>query len=252
MKVSKVVARFSKAPNDPTELRRVARSLGNELPRKDVDTLREFRAAIVQTPIVHDDDSAVPRPIVTGRTTVRNVDVDPASYAVGYVDSMMDVTAEYESIVSFAHDEPALSTDVVRGIQLAVQLFQQMSTSPFATDSALIDIAGSILGDQHVAAQAVEMWSRESRAAGLITEPFAPAASTARAPTNPPLATGSVPHVVADERIWADEPSFREEPVALQAVPEELIWADEPSYHENIGQMVPEELIWADESSYHE
>lgn len=205
MKVPKVVARFSKAPRDPSELRRVARSLGSELPRQRVETLREFRAAMTRTPVAERTDGT------------SQMAVDRTSYAVGYLDSMMDVTAEYESIMTAGENRVELSADVARGIQIAVQLFQHMSTSPFASDTALTAIAGGVLGDTMLAAQAVEMWSHESHAAGLITEPYAAAADTGRIPTAVPVAVGSAQHLIPEELLWANESAARDEVVASRS-----------------------------------
>lgn len=215
MKVSKVVTRFSTAPSDQNELRRVARSLGGELPRQQVETLREFRAAMARTPI--------------GSTT--DVSVDQTSYAVGYVDGMLDVTAEYESVIAEAQRNDELSADVARGIQIAVGLFQHMATSPYASDSALNAIAGGILGDQSIAAEAVDLWSRESRAAGLISELHEAQSDTSAVPdavpTAVPVALGSMAHRVPEEFIWGDEPTLIDEPVdhrphAMRAITEPL------------------------------
>jgi len=46
MNVRKIVARYSAAPEEPTELRRVARALGHELPRERLDVLGSFRSAM--------------------------------------------------------------------------------------------------------------------------------------------------------------------------------------------------------------
>ena len=217
MKVPKVVARFSKAPSDPAELRRVARSLGSELPHKRVETLREFRAALVKTPIAESQDETL---------------LDRTSYAAGYVDSMMDVTAEYESMVAFGESRQELSADVVRGIQIAVQLFHHISTSSYASEAAFTAIASGILGsDPLIAAQAVDIWSHESYAAGLISDPYATTASAASVPT-PVMAAGSVPTAVPEELLWAQEPSAHDDavgsrPSTLRAITEPLAEAAE-------------------------
>ena len=188
MKVQKVIARFSTAPSSQTELRRVARSLGSELPRQRVDTLREFRSEISRTAI----------------STDAEVPIDQMSYAAGYVDSMMDVTAEYETCVLAGEQSAELPVDVARGIQIAVELFRHMLTSPFNSDAALAAVAGSVLGDPLAATEAVELWARESQAAGLIHEPSGVQAS-AGVPARAMTAMGSTPHIVPGELLWGQE-----------------------------------------------
>lgn len=96
MNLEKVIHRFASAPHDPAELRRLARALGSELPREQLETLRSFRAELAQTPVVEDED------------------VDARSYAAGYVASMLDVTAEYETSVQQKGDERTLERMVAR------------------------------------------------------------------------------------------------------------------------------------------
>ena len=155
MKVNKVAARISSASCNPQELRRVARALGSELPHRRVDTLRQFRASMSRLPV---------------SATARGADLDETSYAAGYVHSMLDISAEYESSID-QQQEAALSEHVGLGIRLAVSLFQHMVNSPYQNDAAMQDVATEVLGDALVAAQAVALWAAESRTAGLVTEP---------------------------------------------------------------------------------
>ena len=224
MKVSKVVARFSSAPNDPAELRRVARSLGSELPQQQVETLREFRAAMARTPITQ-----------TPSDDLADVKLDQTSYAVGYVDSMMDVTSEYEAVVLADEDSAELSADVARGIHIAVELFHHLSTSSYTSDSALTAIASGILGDSSTAAAAVELWSQQSHAAGLITQPYGnsqtdavpqavPQAIPQAIPRAISMATGSIPAIIPEELRWDGEPvePVNQRPSILRAMTEPL------------------------------
>lgn len=236
MNLEKVIHRFSTAPHDRTELRRLARALGSELSREQLEVLRSFRAELVRVPEVVEADT----------------DIDPRSYAVGYVASMLDVTAEYETHVRKDMDEQTLehmvthegwrdillllrqgprlpsemadelgedrskitralqklraaglvqaypsdspdgrkkphrltvlgrriasgldtgvSPDVARGIRVAVGLFRHLLTNLSSSASALEDIAGEMLGDEHAASEAVRAWAEESKQAGLISE----------------------------------------------------------------------------------
>ncbi|GAB4567539.1 MAG: hypothetical protein Tsb0020_20210 [Haliangiales bacterium] len=73
MKVHKTLARVSERPDDPVELRRVARALGNELPRARLDELQRFRAGLA-------------------RASIEN-----KSFGAGYISGILDVAAEYET-----------------------------------------------------------------------------------------------------------------------------------------------------------
>lgn len=90
MKVDKVLTRFAGAPEDEGELRRVARSLGNELPRQRIDILRQFRAGLSQQ------------------------EVRPGSFAQGYVNGLLDVTAEYETSLREVADEAEIGRLALR------------------------------------------------------------------------------------------------------------------------------------------
>ncbi|MCG8419242.1 MAG: MarR family transcriptional regulator [Proteobacteria bacterium] len=90
MNLKKVLTRFALSPDDHGELRRVARALGNELPRHRLDVLRSFRSELA-------------RMCVSG-----------ASYAAGYVAGMLDVTAEYESTVRKGEEDNALRRVALR------------------------------------------------------------------------------------------------------------------------------------------
>jgi DNA-binding MarR family transcriptional regulator len=87
MNLSKIIKRLWAAPQDPRELRRVARALGQELPRARLSQLRDFRAEIGRL------WSGTPTP---GREH---------EYASGYVACMVDVTAEYEVTLRQHEDE---------------------------------------------------------------------------------------------------------------------------------------------------
>ena len=86
MKVKKVLGRFTAAPEDERELRRVARALGSELPRNRLEALQDFRASLAR------------------------VVVSEGSYASGYVAGMLDVTAEYQVYVRKSADEQVTET----------------------------------------------------------------------------------------------------------------------------------------------
>lgn len=90
MKVDKVLTRFSSAPEDERELRRVARALGSELPNQRLDVLRRFRAGLANQ-------------AMTG-----------GSFARGYIDGLLDVTAEYEVSLRQVADEAELGRRALR------------------------------------------------------------------------------------------------------------------------------------------
>lgn len=90
MNLQKILTRFTHAPEDRGELRRVARALGNELPRQRLKILRSFRAQMA-------------------RVSMRG-----KSYAAGYVSGMLDVTAEYESTVQQGEEDGALRRVALR------------------------------------------------------------------------------------------------------------------------------------------
>ncbi len=90
MKVKKVLTRFASAPEDKREMRRVARALGNELPRHRLDILQQFRAGLAR------------------------VTIDGDTYGAGYIAGMLDVTAEYEVFVRQARDDRELSAMALR------------------------------------------------------------------------------------------------------------------------------------------
>jgi DNA-binding MarR family transcriptional regulator len=91
MNFTKVLTRFAAAPRDRAELRRLARALGSELPREQLHVLRQFRAELARASASESDAS-----------------VDGESWAAGYVASMLDVTAEYETSVRQSEDAQAL------------------------------------------------------------------------------------------------------------------------------------------------
>lgn len=84
MKVNKVLTRFASAPEDDQELRRVARALGSELPRNQLEVVRNFRSLLARI--------ALPE----------------GSFAAGYVASMLDVAAEYEVHIRQVEDTQEL------------------------------------------------------------------------------------------------------------------------------------------------
>lgn len=90
MKVDKVLTRFSTSPEDERELRRVARALGSELPHQRLDVLRRFRAGLA------------------------NQAVAGGSFARGYIDGLLDVTAEYEVSLRQVADEAELGRRALR------------------------------------------------------------------------------------------------------------------------------------------
>lgn len=90
MKVDKVLARFATAPENKKELRRVARALGNELPRHRLDVLRKFRAGLAKQRVTD------------------------GSLAEGYIDGLLDVTAEYEVSLRQGADECEIQRQALR------------------------------------------------------------------------------------------------------------------------------------------
>jgi DNA-binding MarR family transcriptional regulator len=98
MNIDKVITRFATMPHDPVELRRVARALGSELRREELDTLERFRAELAQTPLSCDGADST----------------DSSSYAAGYVASMLDITSEYETHLRHSVDKRELEDLVVR------------------------------------------------------------------------------------------------------------------------------------------
>jgi DNA-binding MarR family transcriptional regulator len=95
MNLNKVITRFSAAPSDRDELRRLARALGSELPREQLEVLRRFRAELA-------------------RVSGGGAGMDGDLFAAGYVSSMLDVTAEYETSVQQSEDAQALEAMVDR------------------------------------------------------------------------------------------------------------------------------------------
>jgi DNA-binding MarR family transcriptional regulator len=90
MKVDKVLSRFATAPEDPKELRRVARALGNELPRQRPEVLRCFRAGLARQPVT------------------------AGSHAEGYIAGLLDVAAEYEVSLRQAADQADIRRRALR------------------------------------------------------------------------------------------------------------------------------------------
>lgn len=84
MNLKKVLTRFTNHSQDERELRRVARALGNELPRNRLDVLQSFRAEMARAP------------------------VSESSFAGGYVAAMLDTTVEYESTVQHGEHEASM------------------------------------------------------------------------------------------------------------------------------------------------
>ncbi|WP_428264031.1 helix-turn-helix domain-containing protein [Haliangium sp.] len=81
MKVDKVLKRLAAKPEDAEELRRVARALGSELPRQRLEVLRAFRAGLARQ-------------------------TEPeGTFADGYLNGMLDITAEYEVSLRQVADE---------------------------------------------------------------------------------------------------------------------------------------------------
>lgn len=195
MKVAKVITRFAQSPSDPTELRRVARSLGGELSNPRVDTLRQFRTQIANTPLGYQ------------HAPLR----DDVSYAAGYVDSMLDLTAECESAFAAQRLGSGLPSGVSQGIRIAIELFQHQVSGQFDTDETLESVAADVLLDPAMAEAAVKLWYDESRSAGLIHEPV-PATSIPQ----PMLAAGSAPIAMPVELIaeQADDGSSTPEPMS--------------------------------------
>jgi DNA-binding MarR family transcriptional regulator len=97
MNLTKVLTRFSAASRDRAELRRLARALGSELPREQLEVLRRFRAELARVSASEGD-----------------ANIDDSSWAAGYVASMLDVTAEYETSVRQSEDAQALEDMVKR------------------------------------------------------------------------------------------------------------------------------------------
>jgi DNA-binding MarR family transcriptional regulator len=98
MNLDKVLSRFVAVPHDQAELRRLARSLGNELPRERLDVLGSFRAGLARAPVFE------------GAADGLHID----SYAMGYVASMLDVIAEYETGLRQRRDQEALEELALR------------------------------------------------------------------------------------------------------------------------------------------
>jgi DNA-binding MarR family transcriptional regulator len=98
MNLDKVLSRFAAAPHDQAELRRLARSLGNELPRERLDILGSFRAGLASAQVFEGAEDGV------------HID----SYAMGYVASMLDVIAEYETGLRQRSDQGALEELIAR------------------------------------------------------------------------------------------------------------------------------------------
>lgn len=194
MKVSKVIRRFAESPSDQTELRRVARSLGSELPLQRTEVLREFRAGIANTSLGYQQSPLI----------------DDVSYAAGYVDSMLDVTAEYETAFNREQMTVGLSDDVARGIRLAIELFHHLLTSPFDTSNTLATVAVGILDDPHVALEAVQLWERESCSAGLITEPRKHETNSARVMESSVLADSAPTEMSASTSVTSEQSNIAE------------------------------------------
>lgn len=90
MKLDKVITRLIAALDNPAELRRAARALGNELPRHRLDVLRSFRAKLAR------------------------ISVAENSFTAGYLAAMLDVSAEFETSVRQGEDMHALEQLTVR------------------------------------------------------------------------------------------------------------------------------------------
>jgi DNA-binding MarR family transcriptional regulator len=97
MNLKKVLTRFAAAPRDRAELRRLARALGSELPREQLEVLRRFRAELARA-----------------SASQSETDIHGESWAAGYVASMLDVSAEYETSVRQREDAQALDDMVER------------------------------------------------------------------------------------------------------------------------------------------
>jgi hypothetical protein len=150
MKIGKVISRLASDSSDPDELRRVARALGNELPRNRVERLREFRSQLACVAI--------------GSQAEANI--DEVSYATGYVAGLSDVSTEYEVAVNGVEDKVTLSADMARGIRLAVEFFQYAQGSHHASGT-MQAVATRVLHDPDAAAAAVALWQNESHRAGI-------------------------------------------------------------------------------------
>lgn len=95
MNLRKIIKRLWSAPEDPQELQRVARALGQELPRARLSHLRDFRAEI-------------------GRLWTRTQQAPGGGYASGYLACMTDVTAEYEVALRQHEDEQEYRSAALR------------------------------------------------------------------------------------------------------------------------------------------
>ena len=90
MNLEKVLTRFTNSPEDERELRRVARALGNELPRNRLEVLQSFRAEMAR------------------------VSVSGSSFAGGYVAAMLDTTVQYETALQHGEQETSMRRMAMR------------------------------------------------------------------------------------------------------------------------------------------
>lgn len=131
MKVHKTISRFATAPEDPAELRRVARALGDELPRQRLDVLRSARAELARTCLPEQ------------------------SFAAGYVAGLLDVAAEYESHMRAEADREAQAALAAResvrrvlvelrmGAELPAELAARLGREPAAIAELLDELAAA-------------------------------------------------------------------------------------------------------------
>lgn len=80
MNIPKIISRFIASPENPVELKRVARALGRELPRRQLDVLCRFRTEMAY---------------VSFGDQLQSID-HTRSFAAGYVEGMLDVSTEFE------------------------------------------------------------------------------------------------------------------------------------------------------------
>lgn len=134
MKVHKTISRFATAPEDPAELRRVARALGDELPRQRLDVLRSMRAELARTRLPEQ------------------------SFAAGYVTGLLDVAAEYETHLRAEADRDAQAEVASResarqvlvelgmGAELPAELATRLGREPAAIAQLLdeLTVAGLV------------------------------------------------------------------------------------------------------------
>ncbi|WP_428261269.1 hypothetical protein [Haliangium sp.] len=99
MKVHKTLSRLAAQPDDPAELRRVARALGDELSRRRLEVLRDFRAGLARAE--------------SGRET----------FAAGYVAGLLDIAAEVTTHIQ-ADDDASARRELVGRAEVRAMMLE--------------------------------------------------------------------------------------------------------------------------------